>query len=82
MDLPSYFDDFLAAISLKPHHRAALITGHATLRARLHDDEELDALIVSDFLQGSYRRATALGPKGDRRAAVDVVVATRLARDE
>lgn len=82
MDLPSYFDDFLTAISLKPHHRAALITGHATLRRRLHDDEELHPIIVSDFLQGSYRRATALGPKGERRADVDVVVVTRLDRDE
>lgn len=82
MDLPSYFDDFLTAISLKPHHRAALITGHATLRRRLHDDEELRPIIVSDFLQGSYRRATALGPKGERRADVDVVVVTRLDRGE
>lgn len=82
MDLPSYFDDFLAAISLKPHHRAALITGHATLRSRLRDDDDLRPLIVSDFLQGSYRRSTALGPKGERRADVDVVVVTRLARDE
>lgn len=82
MELPAYFDDFLTAISLKPHHRASLITGHATLRSRLHDDDDLQPFIVSDFLQGSYRRSTALGPKGERRADVDVVVVTRLDREE
>lgn len=82
MDLPSYFNDFLAEISLKADDRARLITGHRTLRTRLNDDDDLAPLIVSDFLQGSYRRSTALGPKGDRRADADVVVVTRLQQDE
>ena len=51
-------------------------------RSRLLEDEKLSAIIVSTFLQGSFRRATAVRPKGDKRADVDLVVVTKLKREE
>ncbi|MGI5837790.1 MAG: SMODS domain-containing nucleotidyltransferase, partial [Chloroflexota bacterium] len=38
--------------------------------------------IVTLFLQGSYRRSTAIRPHKDTRADVDLVVVTRLSQDE
>jgi len=53
-------------------------TGHTTLRERLNADEGLKSVVISDFLQGSYRRATAVRPKDDRCSDVDVIVVTKL----
>ncbi|WP_210521744.1 SMODS domain-containing nucleotidyltransferase [Hymenobacter terricola] len=80
MPLPSYFADFLKNIRLTDSQRDDLITGHKTLRTRLEQDEKLSKIIVSTFLQGSYRRATAVRPQGDKRADVDVIVVTNLDR--
>ncbi|MBD2717106.1 hypothetical protein KBK19_18830 [Microvirga sp. STR05] len=82
MPLPaSYFNDFLREIRLTSSQRDDLITGHKTLRKRLEQDAELSKIIVSTFLQGSYRRATALRPLGEKRADVDVIVVTNLDRN-
>ncbi|RZK45198.1 MAG: nucleotidyltransferase [Hymenobacter sp.] len=78
MPLPSYFTDFLSKIRLSPNQRNDLITGHKTLRSRLEQDETLGDIIISTFLQGSYRRSTAVKPQGDKRADVDVIVVTNL----
>ena len=56
--------------------------GHKTLTRRLNNDEELSSVIVSTFLQGSYRRATAVKPKNNKRADVDIIVVTTLNKDE
>lgn len=80
MPLPSYFADFLKEIRLTDNQRNDLITGHKTLRQRLENDPDLSEIIVSTFLQGSYRRSTALRPVGDKRADVDVIVVTNLDR--
>ena len=53
-------------------------TGHSTLRRRLNEDDELKPLLVSDFLQGSYRRATATRPLEAVRSDVDIIVVTNL----
>jgi hypothetical protein len=58
MSTQVYFDKFLSNIRLTKSQRDDLITGHTTLRERLASDEELSKIIVSTFLQGSYRRAT------------------------
>src|SRR6266849_2562184 len=81
VDLPSYFSDFLRDIRLTSNQISDLKTGHQTLRDRLATDTGLAALVVSMFLQGSYRRATAVRPKGDRRADVDIIVVTNLDRN-
>jgi len=79
MTLPSYFDSFLKDIRLsdKQDFRDA----HTTLRELLEDDEDLGDIIEGTFLQGSYRRATAVKPEGDQKPDVDVVVATNLPSD-
>jgi hypothetical protein len=54
--------------------------GHTTLRRRLNEHPDLSEIIVSTFLQGSYRRATAIKPKNGKRADVDIIVVTNLDR--
>lgn len=78
MELPSYFVDFLSEIRPRKDQLEALRSGHRTLRKRLRDDEGLASIYVSDFLQGSYRRSTAVRPLGDEQADVDVIVVTNL----
>lgn len=62
MELPSYFDEFLVKIRLTETQADDCKTGHKTLRRRLLQDADLAPIIVSTFLQGSYRRATAIRP--------------------
>ena len=82
MELKTDFESFLSEIRPTQNQRDDLRTGHKTLRARLNADEGLKGAFVSDFLQGSYRRATAIRPKNDRRSDVDIIVVTRLSEDE
>jgi hypothetical protein len=62
--------------------RDQLITGHKTLRGRLNADKDLQPILVSDFLQGSYRRYTAVRPKADKRSDVDIIIVTKLDESE
>lgn len=78
MNLPGFFSDFLSEIRPTDSQLDDAKTGHETLRKRLKEDEALADVIVSDFLQGSYRRATAIRPTGDQRSDVDVIVVTNL----
>jgi Second Messenger Oligonucleotide or Dinucleotide Synthetase domain len=80
MELPSYFADFLRDIRPSSNQFDDLRRGHTTLRDRLRDDAGLSSIYISDFLQGSYRRATAIRPKGEARSDVDVIVVTDLDR--
>ncbi|MBD2212924.1 nucleotidyltransferase [Nostoc linckia FACHB-104] len=82
MELPSYFNDFLAEIRPQDNHVNDYKNGHRILRDRLKEDEVLSLIIAATFLQGSYRRATAIRPQGEKRADVDVIVVTRLSEDE
>lgn len=82
MELPSYFKDFLAEIRLQQEHRDDLKQGHKELRERLKADEKLSPLIVNTFLQGSYRRSTAVRPVKEKRTDVDVVVVTKIDESE
>ncbi len=82
MELPSYFTDFLAAIRLTEDQVDDCRRGHCALRERLLADDRLAPAIVSTFLQGSYRRATAVRPHEGKRADVDVIVVTRLSMDD
>ena len=82
MELPTYFTDFLREIRPTSDQVDDLKRGHRTLRERLGQDETLAPIIISTFLQGSYRRATAIRPKGDKRSDVDIIVVTKLSKDE
>jgi len=80
--VPSYFKDFLSHIRLSDNQINNLKTGHTTLRKRLEEDEVLSQLIISTFLQGSYRRSTAVKPKNGSKSDVDVIVVTKLDSEE
>jgi len=82
MILKSDFDTFLQEIRPTKSMRDQMITGHQTLRDRLNAEEDLKPVLVSDFLQGSYRRHTAVRPKGDKRSDVDIIVVTKLHEKE
>lgn len=78
MECKTDFEEFLTDIRPTKSQKEDMKTGHMTLRDRLADDKGLSTLIVSDFLQGSYRRFTAVRPKGDKRSDVDIIVVTKL----
>lgn len=80
MELSTYFTKFLKKIRPTEKQREKCKTGHQTLRDRLDKDTNLKPILVSTFLQGSYRRATAVRPKGDANLDVDIIVVTRLDR--
>ena len=82
MILETDFADFLQDVRPTKAMRDDLKTGHRTLRDRLNADEGLKKCLVSDFLQGSYKRSTAIRPKGDRRSDVDIIVVTKLSEEE
>lgn len=82
MELPAYFEKFLREVRLTENQVNDLKCGHQTLRDRLENDEKLNPIMVSTFLQGSYRRATAVRPASEKRADVDVIVVTRLNRHD
>ena len=80
MELPTYFTKFLKEIRPTQNQKDDCKTGHQTLRDRLHADEGLKPVLVSTFLQGSYRRATAVRSKGEAKLDVDIIAVTRLNR--
>ena len=80
MELPTYFTKFLQGIRPTENQKNNCKTGHKTLRDRLHGYEDLESILVSTFLQGSYRRATAVRPKGEAKLDVDIITVTRLSR--
>lgn len=82
MILESDFATFLTEIRPTKAMRDDLKMGHRTLRDRLNADEELGDCLISDFLQGSYKRSTAIRPKGARRSDVDIIVVTKLSENE
>lgn len=82
MELPSYFTDFLANIRPSTNEANDYKKGHSTLTKRLKADDTLKEIIISTFLQGSYRRATAITASAGKRADVDIIVVTKLSEDE
>ena len=80
MELPSYFSDFMRNISPSTEERKQCQEAHRELREKLLDDEDLKEIIVTTFLQGSYRRSTILRPEPDEHADVDVVVVTKISK--
>ena len=80
MELPTYFTKFLQEIRPTENQKKHCKEGHQRLRNRLKADEKLKPIIVSTFLQGSYRRATAVRPKGEASLDVDIITVTRLSR--
>jgi hypothetical protein len=82
MELKTDFDTFLREIRPTDSMQSDCQTGHKILRQRLHEDNDLQPLLVSDFLQGSYRRSTAVRPKNGKRSDVDIIIVTKLSEAE
>lgn len=78
----TYFSDFLKNIRLSGNQIKDLAKGHNTLRSRLLEDEELSKIIETTYLQGSYKRNTAVKPRNGKRSDVDIIVVTNLNSDE
>lgn len=82
MELNSYFSDFLQEIRPTDKQKEQYQSAHRELREKLNADAVLSPIIVSDFLQGSYRRATAIRPSAECKADVDVILVTKLSNQE
>lgn len=82
MQLPISFTQFLKDIRPTPTQRGEIRDGHQRLRKRLREDADVKSITVSSFLQGSYRRATLVRPKGNSQMDVDVILVTKLAESE
>ena len=82
MELNSYFTDFLSKIRPTEAQTKELQEAHTRLRERLLAGEYLGPMIVSVFLQGSYRRSTSIRPQGDDKLDVDLVAVTRFRRQD
>lgn len=82
MDLKSQFDKFLTEIRLTEPQERELRDAHRLLRQRLRAHTSVKDLVVSEFLQGSYRRKTATRPKNESRADVDIIVVTTLSEND
>ncbi len=82
MELNSYFTDFLQEIRPTDKQKEQFRAAHRELRERLNGDDVLSPIIVSDFLQGSYRRATANRPGKGCKSDIDVILVTKLSDTE
>ena len=82
MELAPLFQEFLGKIRLTDAQKNELQSGHKRLRERLDSFQDLSEHIVSTFLQGSYRRFTAVRPKGETRADIDVIAVTNLSESK
>lgn len=82
LHMKTYFDDFLKNIRLSEEQKKALVDAHTELRDNLNADASLSNLLVSTFLQGSYRRSTIIKPAAGQSSDVDVVVVTNISEEE
>src|SRR5215472_6028619 len=82
MELSTYFSDFLQEIRPTDEQRKKFREAHRELREQLNSDDTLSVIIVSDFLQGSYRRATANRPGKGCKSDIDVILVTKLSDKE
>jgi hypothetical protein len=78
--LPSKFEEFLKKIR-PTEQKEDYIDGHETLREHLQNSDKVEDIYITDFLQGSYRRWTAVKPQEDEKSDVDVVFVTELDND-
>jgi len=76
LTLPTFFEDFLSEIRPTKPQKDEYKASHELLRKRLNEFEALKPFIISTFLQGSYKRSTAVRPKDGSKSDVDIVVVT------
>src|SRR3990172_5273394 len=81
MELSTYFNDFVSSIRPTDQQKEAIQAAYQEVSENLDNDEELSPLIISKFIQGSYRRATLVQSKEGEKPDVDLVIVTRLEKD-
>lgn len=81
-ELKSHFNDFMKNIRPTSDEKIDLKKGHSNLRKQLAEDKRYQEVIVETFLQGSYRRATALTAGETKKSDVDIIVVTRLSQNK
>ncbi len=81
MELKSYFEDFLSAIRPTDEDEVKYQEAHHELRENLNADPTISALLVNTFLQGSYRRKTAVRVDENDKSDVDVVAVTTIPQE-
>ncbi|WP_135304220.1 SMODS domain-containing nucleotidyltransferase [Haloarcula amylovorans] len=79
--IPTLFAEFLSNIRPKDNHIEDYKSGHRRLREKLQDDDSVSEFYVADFLQGSYKRSTAVKPRGDEKSDVDIVFVSNIERE-
>lgn len=82
MEVATDFKEFLVNICPSDASLDELRQSHTVLRERMAADGRIATILVSDFLQGSYRRRTIVQPPKGSRLDVDVIAATKLAERE
>lgn len=82
MNINLHFTDFLSNIRPTEDQKKACKDEHTLLRERLVAEPDLNGVVVTTLLQGSYRRATLVRPPNGERPDVDVVVVTTLSRED
>lgn len=80
MELPTYFSDFRQNTQPTPIQREVMAREHKKLREGLAQAPELKEVLLSTFLQGSQRRATANKGDTEHPCDLDVVAVTKLPR--
>ena len=70
------FAEFQKNIGLDDQLRDAFKREHEQLSEWLHADAKIEKFLVGSFLQGSYKRSTAIRPIGDKRPDVDLIAVT------
>ena len=78
MELTGCFNDLLAKIRPQQDLLDECVKAHTELREILMSDPELKGIVVTAFLQGSYRRSTLIRPLKGSKVDVDVVLVTNL----
>lgn len=82
MELPTYFTDFLKEIRPTAGQKKKMRTEHRKLRDLLIDDKDLSPIIVSTFIQGSYRRFTGNKPLSGSACDVDIIAVTTMSEED
>ena len=78
MELTGCFNDLLAKIRPPQDLLDECVKANTELREVLMSDPELKGIVVTAFLQGSYRRSTLIRPLKGSKVDVDVVLVTNI----
>lgn len=76
------FNEFLKRISLNETQKQHLGKNYRAICRALGNDKVLSPVIEEIRLQGSYEHKTVIKPKNGKRSDVDILVVTKLHKDQ